>query len=730
MAECVKGVDEVWIVREVAAWKALRETSAFVLDAVGYACVEEDMWMVYRKPRLGTLKDALVRNPEWDEWTKGVLMVGIAHGLATLHEHAIVHGHLTDDSIYLDAYMIPKLAGFHAMPILPEESQATLSLDVHAAGVLLWQIHWLCLADDMPHNWYPIADTQDAKWGALVHTCCKWNKEQVNASQLLRTLCERMEQLTPGQCAPTTSSAPLLTVPRPRAYTEANIRDMQKQSIDAFYSRNDFNAALELCKQLQEFDHPYAYHVTSLALYFGRGMARDAQHSNLLTMLPAFLGWRNAVHNMGIYYFNGTISGRQYDLAFKWFQRAADMQFGNAIASIAYCYEYGYGTLKDDNLAIAYYEKACARDSSTAYRLMALKYYNGAHPLIHKDMDKAAECIEKACRLQDSRSIRIAIEIYGDNYSKLYKLCYEGDALCISDASVVMGNFYRRTGDAERAMAYYRRAMDMGNSDAAYHLGTLLEALGRRTEASVCYAIAVYYRFSYSENELSPDHLQDMGGMDDTIYRMDDAVLSTNFSWRRLNARALYQHLTTCDYATLVAFFDAFPASCLWMPHGLKRHKAFICRRVEDMVNSTQYQYYLNHITGQNIEYADYPVAVSEIIDTLNGSCVNTITTLVEDQDIMTDRELEIFRGRIGDTRVSIDVGEFSTVIGLYGTLAKYPYPGLYARACLESMAHHGTQDSFHGHLLHFMVETDQLMRGLRDMSFDHFVHNLFPMYA
>mgnify|MGYP000252688685 FL=1 len=83
-----------------------------------------------------------------------------------------------------------------------------------------------------------------------------------------------------------------------------------------------------------------------------------------------------------------------YNKAFTYYTRSAQLGNGIAICNIGDCYEHGRGVKKDFRMAVKYYKEAADMDIDIAQYSLGYCYENGWG--IVKDMEKALEYYHKA----------------------------------------------------------------------------------------------------------------------------------------------------------------------------------------------------------------------------------------------------------------------------------------------------------------------------------------------
>ncbi|MDE6389582.1 MAG: sel1 repeat family protein [Lachnospiraceae bacterium] len=89
-------------------------------------------------------------------------------------------------------------------------------------------------------------------------------------------------------------------------------------------------------------------------------------------------GSTGAMNNIGNFYLHGKGTGKDYDKAFAWYKKAADLS-GNAAAecSLGMCYQYGYGTAVDYEKARYFYELSVKQGLGLAFYRLGLLYEQG-----------------------------------------------------------------------------------------------------------------------------------------------------------------------------------------------------------------------------------------------------------------------------------------------------------------------------------------------------------------
>jgi localization factor PodJL len=93
------------------------------------------------------------------------------------------------------------------------------------------------------------------------------------------------------------------------------------------------------------------------------------------TQRAADNGERKAMHNLGLYYFEGTGGAKNLALAAQWFRKAADMGLVDSQYNLARLYEGGFGVAQNSGEAYKWYLVASrsgdAESRAAAERLKA-----------------------------------------------------------------------------------------------------------------------------------------------------------------------------------------------------------------------------------------------------------------------------------------------------------------------------------------------------------------------
>lgn len=91
------------------------------------------------------------------------------------------------------------------------------------------------------------------------------------------------------------------------------------------------------------------------------------------------------------------------ELAYKLFQKSAEKGDSHGQCMLGYCYETGFGTVKNQEKAISWYEKSSLQNNPTAIFNLATVYKEGRG--VTKDLEKAIELYKKSADLGDKDAL-------------------------------------------------------------------------------------------------------------------------------------------------------------------------------------------------------------------------------------------------------------------------------------------------------------------------------------
>jgi hypothetical protein len=87
----------------------------------------------------------------------------------------------------------------------------------------------------------------------------------------------------------------------------------------------------------------------------------------------------------------------KYEKAFEGFKKRCDKNDAYACGMVAYFYNKGFGTEKNDKKALEYYRKGCGLNDSDSCTILGYYYYKGI--IVKQNVNKALKLLKKACNL-------------------------------------------------------------------------------------------------------------------------------------------------------------------------------------------------------------------------------------------------------------------------------------------------------------------------------------------
>ena len=226
---------------------------------------------------------------------------------------------------------------------------------------------------------------------------------------------------------------------------------------------------------------------------------------------PLYIAY--AMNNLGHMYRNGEGVEQDYAKAIEWYTKAADLGDADAMNNLGYMYEHGVGVEQDGAKAVEWYIKAADLGNTTAMNRLGYMYYNGEG--VEQDYAKAIEWSTKAADSGDATAMNNlgymyakgngveqdndkALEWYVKSLSsfpdyEVYKIIVEilhgedaaekwfeesGDVEKMMALAELYRSNYSDNGeqvlpDFDKAIEWYTKAADLGNSDAMKMIGQM-----------------------------------------------------------------------------------------------------------------------------------------------------------------------------------------------------------------------------------------------------------------
>lgn len=179
-------------------------------------------------------------------------------------------------------------------------------------------------------------------------------------------------------------------------------------------------------------------------------------------------------------------NSKDYVPAIEYYKKAAEHYHADALASLGYLYDMGYGVPQDYKLAVEYYQKAADLNSAWAMNNLGASYADGNG--VEQNYDIAMKWYKKAAELGYSFSCKNigSMYYYGNGVDQDYFKAFEWYKKDedIAYACYRLGWMYEfgegTDENIEQAQAYYKKAAEKGyynvnyQYDPTYRLGRIL----------------------------------------------------------------------------------------------------------------------------------------------------------------------------------------------------------------------------------------------------------------
>ncbi|PKC10767.1 kinase-like protein [Rhizophagus irregularis] len=207
----------------------------------------------------------------------------------------------------------------------------------------------------------------------------------------------------------------------------------------------------------------------------------------------------DSIFLLGYFNYVGIEASKNFDRAFDLFIKASKQSHILAQYYVGGCYEFGYGTVKNEKLAIEYYDKLVNKEIALGIFKISFFYEQGIG--VKKNLKRAAHLYEKAANLghnvaQSNLAIMYINEIGidKDDYKafNLSKQSAEGE--CLSGIRVLGYCYSYGIGtniNKQKAFELYQKAADLGDMYAQHNLGDMYE-IGDGIEKDINKAIYWY----------------------------------------------------------------------------------------------------------------------------------------------------------------------------------------------------------------------------------------------
>ena len=200
-------------------------------------------------------------------------------------------------------------------------------------------------------------------------------------------------------------------------------------------------------------------------------------------------------------------SDENYESAFYWFKKAADMGLSSSQRKLGLCYYNGNGVEKDFSKAVYWSQKAAEAGNSGAQNNLAICYKHGDG--VEQDYSKAVYWSQKAAEAGESTAQCNLALCYckGEGVEKdSSKAMYWWQRAAESGKSTAQYNlalcYYKGEGvekDFAKAVYWYRKAAQAGNANAQFNLACCYRS-GEGVEKDLSKAVYLYQKAAEAGN--------------------------------------------------------------------------------------------------------------------------------------------------------------------------------------------------------------------------------------
>ncbi|EXX58202.1 Tpk2p [Rhizophagus irregularis DAOM 197198w] len=218
---------------------------------------------------------------------------------------------------------------------------------------------------------------------------------------------------------------------------------------------------------------------------------------------------------VGLCYETGRGTVKDEKLAFKYYEKIANMNYASGLVKIGYFYDNGIGTSVNYQKALELYKQAANLGSSMAQHNLAVTYENGDG--VDIDYGKAFELYYQAANSGNGLALNNLALMYYDgkgvdiDYGKAFELYYKAVNSGYSNAQYNLAlMYYNGKGvdvDYEKAKELYYQAANSGNSSAQNNLAYMYE-YGKGTEEDINQAIYWYKKSANQGFQLAKNNLE------------------------------------------------------------------------------------------------------------------------------------------------------------------------------------------------------------------------------
>lgn len=164
--------------------------------------------------------------------------------------------------------------------------------------------------------------------------------------------------------------------------------------------KQDYHAAFKWYEKAYSQGNTSATFHLAHMYEFGRGVLQDNQRAQSLYLESATKNFAPSAYKAGEFYENGKAGKADFEQAIKWYKSAANNGNRAAQYKLAKLYQNGNGLERNIRIAIEWYKQAAMQNHPQAYYHLGLIYENGEQG-ITVDKSKAIAYYQKAVALGD-----------------------------------------------------------------------------------------------------------------------------------------------------------------------------------------------------------------------------------------------------------------------------------------------------------------------------------------
>jgi TPR repeat protein len=181
---------------------------------------------------------------------------------------------------------------------------------------------------------------------------------------------------------------------------------------------------------------------------------------------------------VGDCYKHGYGTPKNENLSFEYYEKVANQNYAIGQLEVGCCYEHGYGIKKDTNISSYWYEKAANNGNTIAMFNLGIYYENNKDDF-EKDYNKAFELFKQSAEGGCLDGIMMLGYCYNEGIGtkidkqKAFELYQNAANLGDITAQYNLALMYEKENDIDKAIYWYEKSAEQGDTDAQDKLKTL-----------------------------------------------------------------------------------------------------------------------------------------------------------------------------------------------------------------------------------------------------------------